>query len=46
MGLGLMPLRFWRSYAGKELVAKPLTVVPVGPRLQGGKKGATAIQKG
>jgi ABC-type transport system involved in cytochrome c biogenesis permease subunit len=44
VALGLMPLRFWRAYADKPVVAaKPLPTVPPGPRLQG-RRGGTGIQ--
>ncbi len=45
VGLGLMPLRFWRAYADAAPLAVTPAPVPPGPRLKGGR-GGTGIQPG
>src|SRR5262249_47898081 len=42
IGLGLMPLRFWRAYADKPVPAAPAGAPP-GPRLPSGRV-STGIQ--
>jgi ABC-type transport system involved in cytochrome c biogenesis permease subunit len=43
LGMGLMPLRFWRAYAEKPLPVSLTEKVPEAPRLRGGR-GSAGIQ--